>query len=153
MTKEIDMNYHFYDGIINPPEEKYCEICCKNICNDGFIYCSSCLNSHINPEYLNFKIRHRIFDFIEDICTCCGEQNRRFLNIVAKEGRYVNCPFIISLYGDQCIQFINWFINNRNIKDDFSCLCFNCINGKFYNEGICPHKTFPKPNPIKYMKG
>jgi len=105
-----------------------------------------------NPEY-QATIRKRyyekwkkvVFDHYGNDCSCCGEDEPKFLTIdhVENDGaahRKEVAP------GSTLFR---WIIKN-DFPETFRILCFNCNSGRYHNGGVCPHETsrlnYLKPN-------
>lgn len=79
------------------------------------------------------KNKKLVFEHYGKECACCGESEKAFLTIDHIHGN-----------GNKHRKQIHrktyiWLVKN-NFPKGFQTLCFNCNWGKYYNNGICPHK-------------
>jgi hypothetical protein len=132
---------------LNSRNEKYKTKVKNNICvkcgelkQVNKILCGKCSeerNNYNKKRLRNIKIV--IFKAYGNKCNCCGESNPKFLTIdhVNNDGgkfRKSNLSFLKVNYN-----YYNWIIKN-NFPSDLQLLCFNCNQGKAFNNGVCPHK-------------
>ena len=80
------------------------------------------------------KWKKVVFDHYGHQCSCCGEDEPKFLTIdhVNNDGaeHRKTVPAGSTLF--------RWLFKNEFPKD-FRVLCFNCNSGRFHNGGECPH--------------
>ncbi len=112
--------------------------------------CKSCSrvyykNAHIrqrdarNERQRNYRmgLKEKIVAAYGGKCTCCGEQEIKFLTIEHKNNN--GAEHRRALGGSKNVH--NWIIKN-NYPKDMTVLCFNCNAASFYY-GVCPHKKVP----------
>lgn len=68
-------------------------------------------------------------------CSCCGESIAAFLNVDHTNDDGAEHRKTV---GTEAIN--RWLILNGFPKEGFRLLCFNCNCGRYFNQGICPHK-------------
>ena len=81
------------------------------------------------------KWKKVVFDHYGHECSCCGENEPRFLTIDhvnddgAQHRKKVSAGNVL----------FRWLVNN-NFPSAFRILCFNCNSGRYHNGGSCPHE-------------
>lgn len=81
------------------------------------------------------KARQQVLAYYGAVCVCCGEQDKRFLELdhVFNDGKVHRQEIGKNVY--------IWLIkNNFPTPERFQILCSNCNQGKRKHGGICPHK-------------
>lgn len=85
-------------------------------------------------------IKDRAYAILGEVCSCCGEQDRRFLTLdhVHNDGykdkkRRQNLTYL--MYREVAVD---------GVVGKYQILCWNCNCGKRVNGGICPHQTIFK---------
>lgn len=93
-------------------------------------------------EYLEYKrdqhISLKIDTFVEygKVCTCCGENDWRFLSI-----DHINNDGFLEPKRHRSGVGLYYYLKRMNYpKDRYQILCMNCNTGKKVNRGVCPHK-------------
>ena len=82
------------------------------------------------------KIKDKAYKILGEVCSCCGESDRRFLTLdhINNDGykdkkRRRNLTYL--MYKE---------VVKDRIEGKYQILCWNCNCGKRSNRGICPHK-------------
>lgn len=85
----------------------------------------------------NERITNEFFYYYGSICTCCGENDRRFLTLehLNRDGqehrKRVGSMNRVACFND--LKRRGW------PREGYTVLCFNCNLGKAHNKGTCPH--------------
>lgn len=120
----------------NRKKNGLCVRCGLYKCFDDGIYCKSCNDKFLkNRKENRVKRKVLIFNHYGSTCTCCGEQEKRFLTIDHTNNDGSSHRKVIKR-----ANIDKWIIKN-NFPKDFQILCWNCNLGKYHNGGICPHKV------------
>ena len=83
------------------------------------------------------NLRKRLFDVYGEVCSCCGETNKRFLTF---DHKLNNGSFERKMVGgDKSLKIWRNALRNPD-PNKYQILCFNCNCGRAINGGICPHK-------------
>ena len=82
------------------------------------------------------KLKREIIAGYGGRCACCHEYNHAFLCIDHINGQGTEHRKQI---GGNSNLLYRWLRKN-NFPQGFQVLCFNCNRGKYFNNGICPHK-------------
>lgn len=86
------------------------------------------------------RIRHVIYSHYGRICTCCGEDNLKFLTIdhINNDGYKERTIKSGKRLGGENIFYK--IIREGLPADRYRIMCYNCNCGRAYNNGVCPHK-------------
>ena len=88
-----------------------------------------------NGRKYNWNLKLRVLSHYGTSCSCCGENNPKFLSIDHVDGGGNTHRKQLKTNGGSGLY--QWLIKN-NFPDGFQTLCFNCNMAKgFY--GVCPH--------------
>ena len=115
-----------------------CKTCRKRKPDPGWTHCDYCLESE---RARRAKLKDEVFTAYGGYCcTCCGENNKEFLQIdhVNNDGgshrREIGCVGGSGLYG---------WLKRNGFPPGFQVLCANCNYAKSMY-GYCPHKSCDK---------
>jgi hypothetical protein len=110
-----------------------CRFCSKNCSALNWHYNNRDRSNSIRKSYRD-KIREKILEAYGNKCTCCGEENKEFLQIDHingggnKERKVLKNAF--TLYRS---------IIKRKFPAEYRLLCANC-NSSLGHYGYCPHQ-------------
>ena len=109
----------------------------------GKYYRSTCWVCRVDREANNLRgrryrqdLRKQILEHYGEVCSCCGEKEKRFLTFDHKNN---DGGQFRKKNGKDNMVTMRWIINN-GYPDSIQVLCFNCNCGRQANGGICPHK-------------
>ena len=89
------------------------------------------------PKYLRDKITKRL----GSVCKCCGEKKPLFLQIDHIKGGGAKERKKFDNIGRAMSGYYEYLLTHPSLKKEYQLLCANCNFGRYYNEGICPHKN------------
>jgi len=117
-----------------------CTYCGRPKAETSNWYCQECLEAanKRSREYTQ-KIKAEVIQHYGGKCTCCGEQNLKFLTIdhANNDGKAHRNAMGRKDWGGK--ELYKWLRKN-NYPTGFQVQCFNCNLGRSINGGICPHK-------------
>lgn len=103
-------------------------------------YCDACkIKSRQSWKKGKQKCWKTIFEYLGDICVCCGESNKKFLTIdhINNDG-YKEKKEPYGKGSNIALKYAAKIRRGEKIEN-LQILCFNCNCGKARNKGICPH--------------
>ncbi len=113
---------------------------CHNQPDGSSKLCAQCKSK--NSKQLKIRKRElkmRIVAAYGGACECCNETNIAFLSIdhINRDGaaHRKQLGFSTAYY------LYRFLVLNGFPRDNYRLFCFNCNNGSFWNEGICPHQN------------
>ena len=82
-------------------------------------------------------LRAEVLEHYGGICSCCGENDSRFLCLdhTNRDG----AAHRKAVGGKGGTRFYYW-VKKNGFPDDLRLLCYNCNMGREQNNGICPHE-------------
>lgn len=117
-----------------------CARCYKPKEERSHCFCQKCLEV-INKRGREFtqRIKVEVIRHYGGECTCCGEQNLKFLTIdhINNDGKAHRKVMGRKDWGGRSLYL---WLRKNNYPLGFQVQCFNCNLGRSINGGICPHK-------------
>lgn len=113
-----------------------CVSCGKGvIAPDSAQYCKTCRErKRITRRRRYDQLRLEAFaHYGGAICKCCGEKETRFLTLDHINGGG-------NKHRKEMTSYMYKWIQKKGYPDGLQVLCWNCNLGRYYNDGICPHK-------------
>lgn len=124
---------------------KRCTLCGDDLDKRSSVYCTK----HYELNYVRQKrrrnfLKSKVFCAYGGIkCACCSEDILDLLTIDHVGGGGAKHRRDESIAGS--LQLYKWIIKNK-FPSGFEVVCFNCNCGRWYNNGVCPHKDVGRGN-------
>lgn len=111
---------------------------CPNVVNNRKNLCDPCAAEQNSYQVSrSIKYKELAFSMYGNACACCGETLLMLLNIDHTKNNGAQHRRELGIRGGK--EFYNWLRKN-GFPADFQILCYSCNQGKYLNDGVCPHE-------------